>query len=712
MQQIVSGFGDPELIEVIRNYQPGNLLVKYNRTMLRLNIKVASALMIVVLLLRWTTNVRAQVKQSPAIFTLLSPDGKLKAVIDTHGKLSLQLIHESDTLLKPSQIGIEVFANNAGGTTLPKIIASKKLNNVHHIINSPFYKKAALIDHYNELTLFFKGNWNLTFRLYDEGLAYRFATTFSSEILVKHETGVFGFADGSKAYIPYVKSTGELTLERQFHNSFENTYTCSKVSEMDTARLAFLPLLTEVKSGKKLLITEADLENYPGMYLQNKEGHNQLTAVFAPYPKTVEQGGYNQLQLLVKEREHYIAQSTGVRNFPWRVFAVAAKDQDLLENDMVYKLATPSKIKDPSWIKPGKVAWDWWNAWNLHGVDFRTGINNDTYKYYIDFAAKSGLEYVLLDEGWSVNLQYDLKQVVPSIDLKALIKYANEKNVGIILWAGYYAFERDMEEVCRLYSEMGIKGFKIDFMDRDDQLMVDFFYRAASTAAKYKLLVDFHGSYKPTGLQRTYPNVLNFEGVHGMEQMKWSDIAVDQVTYDVIFPFIRMVAGPVDYTQGAMRNATKDNYRAISSEAMSQGTRCRQLAAYIVFHSPLVMLCDSPSNYEAEPACTDFIAKIPTVWDTSLAISGKIGDHILVARQKKGTWYIGGLNNWEKKSLDIELSFLRKGDFEAEIFMDGINADRVGKDYKRKTILVSNHSVLKLDMAPGGGFAIRLTEIK
>ena len=295
-------------------------------------------------------------------------------------------------------------------------------------------------------------------------------------------------------------------------------------------------------------------------------------------------------------------------------------DATLAANDMVYRLASPSRVEDTSWIAPGKVAWEWWNHWGINGVDFVTGVNNPTYKAYIDFASKNGIEYVILDEGWAVKYANDLLQVVPEIDLPELVEYASKRGVGLILWAGYNAFNRDIEGICAHYSKMGIKGFKIDFMDRDDQAMVDFHYRVAEATARHKMLVDFHGTYKPTGINRTYPNIINFEGVFGLEQMKWSPTSVNHVEYDVTMPFIRMLAGPIDYTQGAMRNASKRNYRPVSHEAMSQGTRCHQLAEYVVFFSPLSMLCDSPSQYEREPECLRYIAKIPTTWDETVVL--------------------------------------------------------------------------------------------
>ena len=389
---------------------------------------------------------------------------------------------------------------------------------------------------------------------------------------------------------------------------------------------------------------------------------------------------------------------------------VSTSDSQLAVNDMVWKLSPKQDAgTDYGWVKPGKVAWDWWNDWNLYGVDFKAGINNETYKYYIDFASTRGIAYVILDEGWAVNLQADLFQVIPEIDIQELVDYGKERGVGIILWAGYWAFNRDMEKVCRHYSEMGVKGFKVDFMDRDDQLMVNFHARAAETAARYDLMLDFHGTYKPTGLSRRWPNVVNYEGVHGLEQMKWRPKECDQVTYDVTVPFIRMAAGPMDYTQGAMRNASKSNYRPVYNEPMSQGTRCRQLAEYVVFDSPLNMLCDSPSNYIAEAECTEFIAACPETWDESLGVNGEIGKYITIARRSGDAWYVGALTNWDERDITLDLSFLGEGEWSLDIFQDGPNAEKAARDYVHTTATVPADRKITAHLAPGGGWAAKIT---
>ena len=636
-------------------------------------------------------------------YTLQSPDGKTTVTIEADEQLTYSVTHGNTCVLAPSAIGMKL----ANGTQLGKkpVVKSAKTCSVNQMVKTNLYKRAQIPEVYKELTLTLKGNYKVVFRAYDEGVAYRFVTDFSKPILIENETADFNFDADYQAVIPYVLrragQEGDL-IQQQLYNSFENTYTQTNLSQMDTEKLAFLPLLVELNDGKKAVITEADLEDFPGLYLRNVNGDKTLSAVHAGYPKTREQGGHNNLQWIVKERENYIAKVEGKRSFPWRCIVISEKDKELADSDLVYLLASPSRIEDDSWIQPGKVAWDWWNAWNIYGVDFPAGINNDTYKYYIDFASQYSIEYVILDEGWAVNKQADLFQVVPEIDIQELVDYGAERNVGIVLWVGYAAVDKDMERVCQYYSDMGVRGFKVDFMDGDDQLIVDFYYRMAETAAKYNLFIDFHGAYKPTGLHRTWPNVLNHEGVYGLEQAKW-DNNTDIVLNEVTIPFIRMVAGPMDYTQGAMKNANKNNFAAIYTEPMSQGTRCRQLAEYVIFEAPFTMLCDSPSNYLNEDECTQFIASVPTTWDETVVLDGKVGEYLVIARRKDFRWYIGAITNWEERDLYLDLSILPNfGAKSGQIFRDGINANRVARDYVSEQIQVMGNKV-KFHLAKGGG---------
>jgi len=633
-----------------------------------------------------------------------SPDGKLKVTVSINNDIQYSITHENDVMVAPSVISMTLGDGKSFGRN--PHLKKQSMREINETIPAIVYKKKQVGNHCNEAVFEFQENFNLIFRAYNDGVAYRFVSTLNKPFTVQSEEAAFNFPDNPKAYIPYANSDG--ALEQQFFNSFERLYVHVPLSEWDDNRLGIAPLLVERANGKKVCITEADLFDYPGMFLYKAKADKGLKGVFAAYPKEIKQGGHNMLQGLIQSRESFISRQEGKCNFPWRVIIVSSRDIELADNDMVYRLASPTVKDDFSWVKPGKVAWDWWNDWNLYNVDFKAGINNETYKYYIDFASDRHIEYVILDEGWSVNNAADLYQVVPEINLAELIAYANKKNVGLILWAGYYALNKDIEGICRHYSEMGIKGFKVDFMDRDDQPVVRFYADVARIGAKYKLLIDFHGAYKPTGLQRTYPNVINFEGVHGLEQMKWSDTSVDQVTYDVTIPFIRQVAGPMDYTQGAMRNATRGNYRPVYTEPMSQGTRCRQLALYIIFESPLNMLCDSPSNYMNEPECTEFIAEAPTIWDNTIALNGKVGEYASIARQKGNCWYVGSLTDWNPRTLELDLSFLGEGAFAAEVFKDGVNANRIARDYKKEVIAIPANRKLTINMASGGGFVMKI----
>ena len=644
-------------------------------------------------------------------YELKSPNENLVVSIVAGDGLSYSLVHGGDILLDKTSISM----TTADGVLFGGIQPVRKVTHrsVSETIKTVIYKKAEVKDEFNEIVLRFK-QFSVVFRAYDDGMAYRFVSHLAGAYHIEHEMASFNFAQDWNMWAAYVAQHTE-TLDGQFYNSFENRYSYAPLSAWNKSRMAFLPLLVDGPNGKKIAITEADLLNYPGMYLYNDmldgESDSELEARFAAYPKVVKQGGHNNLQMEVQSRKDYIASCEGPQEFPWRIITVSENDVQLADNDMVYRLAKPADSQmDWSWVKPGKVAWDWWNDWNIEGVDFKSGINNETYRYYIDFASANGIEYVILDEGWSVNGVADLFLVVPEIDLEMLVKYAAERNVGLILWAGYWAFDRDMEEVCRHYSQMGIKGFKIDFMDRDDQYMVDFHRRAAETTGKYHMLADFHGSYKPTGLHRTYPNVINFEGVHGLETMKWSGASVDQVTYDVTVPYIRMMAGPMDYTQGAMRNATRGNYHPVYNEPMSQGTRCRQLAQYVVFDSPLNMLCDSPSNYMREQECLEFIAGVPTVWDETIGLCGEVGKYIAIARRSGDEWYVGAMTDWSSRETVLDLTFLPEGSYEIEIYRDGANAYRIARDYKKEIIELPSDRMLTVNMSSGGGFAAKIVK--
>lgn len=649
------------------------------------------------------------VQAKPKIYKLAAPDDKLVVTVSVDDAIRWSVEDEGRTVLAPSQIAMQIGENETWGLDprVRKVLTAK----VDGTIPSPLYKKAEVEDEYSSLTLQFQGDYAVEFRAYDDAAAYRFVSTRKGDYTVKNEVAEFAFDGDNDVYCSYVRGNKNKSIEQQYYNSFENFYEIEPMSRMGANRLMFLPVLVDL-GDRKVCITESDLMSYPGMYLYNPDGSTALKGNYAPVPDEIKQGGHNMLQGEVQTRKPYIAEVSGARSFPWRICIVAHDDAELLDNDMVFRLSHPNVIGDTSWIKPGKVAWEWWNDWGLFGVDFKPGVNNRTYEYYIDFAARNGIEYVILDEGWNVNKKADLMQVIPEIDIKHLVDYGKERGVGIVLWGGYWAVDRDMENVFKYYSDLGVKGFKIDFMDRDDQKMVDFYERAAATAAKYNLMCDFHGAYKPCGLSRKYPNVVNYEGVNGLEQMKWSDKSLDQVTYDVTIPFIRMVAGPMDYTQGAMFNSQKAGYRASNSEPQSQGTRCRQLAMYVIFEAPFNMLCDSPTNYEREPECTQFIAEIPTVWDQTVALDGKVGQYAVLARRAGDDWYVGGMTDWNARETEVDLSFLPDGDYRMTIIKDGVNADKIARDFAIESDNVDNTKKIKIRMARGGGFAMKLARVK
>ena len=634
-------------------------------------------------------------------YKVQSPSGAVTVEISAGAQLSWAVARDGVTVLDSSPLSMTLEDGTVFGQNMKVKKAARK--SVNRVLRPAVYRQEQVTEAYNEITLSCKG-YSVVFRAYDAGAAYRFVAAQKASFKVASEQAAFRFPQDCEAFYAYTRKPGD--FESQFFTSFEATYQRQAIGQWENERLAFLPVTLDAPGGMKVCITESALYNYPGMYLYNPDKDASLEAVFAPYPKEIEQGGHNMLQGLVRSRENYIARADASEAFPWRIVIVAQEDKDLLTCDLPWLLGEePAQDQDFGWVKPGKVAWDWWNAWNIYGVDFEAGVNDDTYKYYIDFAAKNGIEYVILDEGWAVNKKADLFQIIPEIDLPMLCKYAEERGVGLILWAGYWAFDRDMERACREYSAMGVKGFKVDFMDRDDQPMVDFYRRTAETAARYHLMIDFHGAFKPAGLQRTWPNVVNFEGVYGLENAKGQkSYDIDLVTYEVSIPFVRLVAGPCDYTQGAMRNATRKNFRYVSSEAMSQGTRCRQLAQYVIFDAPLTMLCDSPSNYIREPECLQFISQVPTVWDQTVALEGKAGEYVAMARRKGDTWYVGAMTDWNAREMTLDLSFIQPGG-KMEIFCDGANAHRAARDFKQVSEAFPANGKVTVKMAPGGGWA-------
>ena len=633
-------------------------------------------------------------------FVLESPNRKIKVRIVISEKITWLVSHDKDTILAPSSISMILDQNEVLGKNA--LLLNSKREKVNQTFESPFYKKSTVKNQYNLLILNFKNDFSIEYRAFDDGVAYRFITKKKKDITVKWEEVTLNFDEDYNTLMPYVRDLRN--PKDPYISSFEAQYENKKISEFAKDTLAFLPFLIDFKNRKKAVFLEANLEDYPGLFVTNNKPKLGFEARFSKYPLQETNGGFNNINRLITEKADYLVKTKGTRNFPWRAIVISENDTNLANNDMVQKLSEPSKIKDISWIKPGKVAWDWWNDWNIYNIDFKAGINTQTYKYYIDFASKNKVEYVVLDEGWS--LEDDIMKHNPNVDLEALVAYGKERNVGIILWSSWMALTKNTAGIFKNYADLGIKGFKVDFIDRDDAKMVNSVYDIAKKAAEYKLLLDFHGMYKPTGIQRTFPNILNFEGVKGLENNKWTPND-DVPLYDTTIPFIRMMAGPMDYTPGAMRNATKSEFKPSHSTPMSQGTRSHQLALYTIFEAPLQMMADSPTAYIKEQESTDFIARIPTVFDETVALDGEVGKFVSIARKKENTWYLGAITNWDSRDITIDFSFLEKGKkFEAEIFSDGLNADKAANDYKREIVTVDSTTKLKYRLASGGGIAI------
>ena len=627
-------------------------------------------------------------------YTLYSPDKKIELKITINGSISYSVVFNKKTILSPSTISLTLENETVLGKD-PKVW---KTNN--RMINEKIYpvvpqKNREIDNHFSELIIQFRGNYNLIFRAYNDGIAYRFETTKKGEIKILKEEVKFNFPEDFFVYYPE---------EERFFSHNERAYIYQPLSEISPGKLASLPALIVAGEDLKVGITESDLKDYPGMWLKGT-GSTSLNGVFPAVALEVEQKSDRDVPVV--KRAEFIAKTTGTRKFPWRVLIFAEKDGDLIESEMVFKLAEPNQLKDYSWIKPGRVAWDWWNWNNIYGVDFEAGVNTETYKYYIDFASKHGLEYIILDEGWYK--LGDLLDFNPDLNMDELVEYAKGKNVGIILWVIWKTLDDQLEEALGQFEKWEIKGIKVDFMQRDDQWMVQYYHKIAREAAKRHLLVDFHGAYKPAGLRRAYPNVITREGVRGLEWCKWSEVVDPE--HDVTIPFIRMFAGPMDYTPGAMVNAQKGNFKSIFSRPMSQGTRVHQMAMYVVYESPLQMLADNPSNYLKEKECFRFMAKVPVVWDKTIVLDAKVGDLVLIARKKGDDWYVGGMTDWQPRVLSLDLSFLDDGEYNAEIFRDGSNAHRYASDYKKLVQKVSAKGKIEVKMAPGGGWVAHFTKI-
>jgi alpha-glucosidase len=635
------------------------------------------------------------VASAQASYDLRSPDKRIEVRIRTAQGVRYDVVLNGRAILQDSGLSLDVDHKILGREV--KVTDAKETH--HDEVVEPVVRQkfAKIRDNYNELRLTMDGNYTVVFRAYNEGVAYRFETSLPDEqVKIYGEEANFRFPANFVVFYPQ---------EDSFFSHNERKYLPQNLLAINPAFLASLPAVVDVGESAKVAIAESDVAEYPGLWLRGTGG-NGLDGTFPPYPlkeKLVRDRDYQ-----VVESADYIAVTTGKRTFPWRVLGIVDRDADLITNPLVYLLESPSKVQDTSWIKPGKVSWDWWNDNNVYGVDFKAGINTQTYKYYIDFAAKYGIPYIILDEGW-----YKLGNVldvVPEINMEELTGYAKEKNVGVILWVVWKTLDDQLIPALDQYQKWGIKGIKVDFMQRSDEILINYYHRVSRETAKRHMLVDFHGDQKPATMTRTWPNLISTEGVRGLEWSKWS--AEAEPEHNVTLPFTRMFLGPMDYTPGAMLNATKASFAPILHRPMSLGTRCHQLAMYVVYESPLQMLADSPSNYLREPEAMEFLAAVPTEWDESKALDGKIAEYAAVARRNGSDWYVGAMNNWTARELEIDFSFLPAGQFEMTAYQDGENADRFGSDYKLVKMPVTRTTKLKIKLAPGGGWAALIQPAK
>jgi len=624
-------------------------------------------------------------------FSVKSPDGRIEVKIRTADRIKYDVLYKGRPILQDAQLSMDVDHKNLGVN--PKVLGSKQRSNDRVLEPVVRQKFAKIRENYNESRIEFDGGYAVTFRAYNEGVAYRFETSLpQAEVHVYKEESVLAFANNNTVYYP---------LEESFFSHNERKYLPHPMNQLTPSSLASLPAVIDAGDGVKVAIAESDLEEYPGLWLLGTSG-NALAATFPPYP--LKEQLERDRDFRVTEAADYIAVTKGTRTYPWRVVGIAEKDGDLITNQLVWLLERPSQVQDTSWIKPGKVAWDWWNANNVYGVDFTSGVNTATYKYYIDFASKYRIPYIILDEGW-----YKLGNVldvVPEINIPELTAYGKQKNVGVILWVVWKTLADQMEPALDQFAKWDVKGIKVDFMQRSDQLLINFYNKLSYEAAKRKMLVDYHGDQKPAVMTRTWPNLISTEGVRGLEWDKWS--AETDPLHDVTLPFTRMFLGPMDFTPGAMLNAQQISFRPIHDRPMSLGTRCHQLAMYVVFESPLQMLSDNPSNYLREPEAMEFLAPVPSEWDETHVLDGKIAEYVVVARRNGREWYVGAMTNWTPRELDMDLSFLPNGNYSMESYEDGVNADRFGSDFRQVKGSVSKSTKLHLKLAPGGGWAARI----
>jgi alpha-glucosidase len=623
-------------------------------------------------------------------YTLSSPDQKIEIKVSISDSISYQVFLDNKEIVSPSAIALNVSGNKSTW----KVSNVKIFSTNQTLYPVVWQKNKEVADVHKALQLNFKNGLSLEWKAFNNGVAWRWISKRKGAYQVENEVAEFNFLGKGRSWYPQ---------EEAFFSHNEREYKNYSLDKLNDEKLASLPALFQV-GASKILITESDLFNYAGMWLRGS-GKGGVRAVFPQYPKKKKVTSDRDEKVIA--RENFIANINGTQSFPWRILMISREDKEILGNEMPYLLGRPS-TGDFSWVKPGKVQWDWWHYNNVYEVDFKAGINNDTYKYYIDVASKFGVEYVLLDEGWCDTR--DLLKQSPGIDVAALAAYAKTKNVDLLLWSSWLVLDKQLDAALDQFEKWGIKGIKVDFMQRDDQDMVNYYEKVAKAAAKRKMMVDFHGSYKPTGWLRTYPNIMTSEGVLGNEISKFAGSITP--VHTATLPFTRMAAGPMDFTPGGMVNVHKKQFSANPAEPMTLGTRCNQLAMYVVFESPLQMLCDIPTHYLKELHSMEFLQAVPSVWAKTVPLNSKVGEYVSIARMaKNGEWYLGAMTDWNARNMTVDLSFLDDGDYEMHIWKDGLNAGNNAKDVKKETLRVTSNSTITMKLATGGGYVARIIKI-
>jgi len=628
-----------------------------------------------------------------------SPDGILCVKVWMGVQLTYKVLYQGKVLTGNSVI--DLIQLNGKALSLQNKITSSNIKSVDSEIIVPVPERRKRIkDTFNQLTINFKQPYTVTFKIYNEGVAYRISTRFKDSIYIKNEVAKFSFAHHPSVYFPLIHKKSNADI---FHTSYEELYPLLVMSAIPDTTIAYSPLLVVPEEGPKIAITESDLRDYPGMFLRGT-GMDALTGTFAPYP--LEEKSTNEFysQMIVTKRAGYIAYTAGTRDFPWRVLMIAAEDKQLPVNDMVYKLAEPSRLKDVSWVHPGKCTDEWIININLFHVPFKAGINTATYKYYIDFAKRFGFDRIMMDAGWSDN--NDLFKITPEINMDTLAAYAKKQNIKLSMWTLAETLDRQLEKALDQFDSWGVDFIMTDFIDRDDQKTVNFYERVAKACAAHKIMIMYHGSYAPKGFNRTYPNAVTREGVLGSEY----NIGSDKVTphHDLMLPFTRMLAGPFDYEPGLLNNATKAGFRPIEGTPMSFGTRCHQLAMFVVYDSPIQVFAGNPSQGSNEPDFMSLLGSIPAGWDETIIPEAKVGEYIVTVRKKNNDWYVGGLTDWTPRDFNLKLDFLEDGQYSATLCRDGINAEKYPADFEITSFKVTKQSVENIHLAPGGGFMLKI----